>query len=296
MLCPIIIFAFNRIDALKNTIQSLLLNSESVESDLFLFVDGARPNKIGENEKVKEVREYVKTITGFNSVHYSFAEKNQGLAISVINGVTQIINQYGKVIVLEDDLVISRNFLSFMNQALDLYENKDDVFSICGYTNRINVPHDYKEDAYFCVRSSSWGWATWADRWNSVDWLLKDWNAVKKNRKAFNEWGGSDCFSMLQSWKNGKISSWAIRFSYSQFKQKKVSLFPITSKVKNDGFDGSGTNCKKWSRFKYDFDESNNKNYLFPISTELNNKLYRSAIRYNSILIRIWSRIMYIIH
>ena len=130
MLAPIIVFAFNRPEALKNTIESLLRNEESKDSDLYVFVDGARDNKLGEDEKVRQVQEYTKKINGFKSLHYTFSEKNKGLGNSIIQGVTQIINQYGKAIVLEDDLVFSTNFLSYMNQGLERYENNENVFSI----------------------------------------------------------------------------------------------------------------------------------------------------------------------
>lgn len=296
MLAPIILFAFNRPDALRNTIQSLLQNEEAKSSDLYIFVDGPRPNKIGEKEKVKEVQDYVKSIEGFNSLHYIFSDKNKGLGSSIIAGVSQVINRYGKAIVLEDDLVFAKNFLSYMNQGLDRYEKEEKVFSICGYSNKVKVPHGYEYDSYFCTRSSSWGWGTWADRWNSIDWDLKDWNQYVKVAKAFNQWGGSDCFKMLNDWKNKRNHSWAIRFCFAQFLQDKVSLFPIVSKVRNDGFDGQGTNCKKWSRFKYEFDYSENKLFRYPSSIQLNIKLFKSAMRYNSVLIRIYSRIMYLIH
>lgn len=296
MFAPIIVFAFNRPIALKNTIESLLNNEESKESDLFVFVDGARDNKEGEYEKVCQVQNFVKGINGFKSLHYFFSNNNNGLGKSIIQGVSKIINQYGKAIVLEDDLVFSTNFLYFMNKGLDIYETEERVFSICGYSNKIKVPKNYNYDAYFCTRSSSWGWATWADRWNTVDWELKDWTKYSKMGKAFNKWGGSDCFRMLRSVKEGWGNSWAIRFGFSQFLQDKLSLFPIISKVRNDGFDGDGTNCKKWSRFKYEFDYIGDKEIQFPVSVDLNRKLYKSAMSYNTILIRIYSRIMYFIH
>lgn len=296
MLAPIIIFAFNRPETLKNTIDSLLKNEESKDSDLHVFVDGPRNNKLGEDHKVLEVQNIVKEIKGFKSLSYTFSEKNKGLGNSIIQGVTQIINQYGKAIVLEDDLVFSTNFLSYMNQGLERYEKNDKVFSICGYSNKVKVPQDYNFDTYFCTRSSSWGWGTWADRWNSVDWDLKDWEKYSKMGKAFNKWGGSDCFRMLRSVKEGWGNSWAIRFGFSQFLQNKLSLFPIKSKVKNDGFDGTGTNCKKWSRFKYEFDYIGSKDILFPSEINLNHELFKAAMSYNTILIRLYSRFMYILY
>lgn len=293
---PIILFAFNRLDSLKNTVCSLLQNEEAKDSDLYIFIDGACTDKLGEIEKVKAVQEYVKSISGFKQINYSFSEKNKGLGESIIQGVSQIINFYGKAIVLEDDLVFAKNFLFFMNQGLNLYEKEEKVFSICGYTNKVKIPKDYPYDAYFCTRSSSWGWATWANRWNTVDWELKDWDIYRKKSKAFNKWGGSDCFRMLQSVKEGWGNSWAIRFCFSQFLQNKLSLFPIISKVRNDGFDGCGTNCKKWSRFKYVFDKKGSKVFSMPLDIEMNMNLYKSAMSYHTIVLRIWSRIIYAIH
>ena len=293
---PIIVFAFNRLDALKNTIDSLLQNEEAKLSDLFVFVDGPRENRQGEKEKVKAVQEYVMTINGFKSTKHFFSEHNKGLGKSIIEGVTQIIGQYGKAIVLEDDLVFSTNFLAFMNEGLDRYENEKKVFSICGYTNKVKIPKDYPYDAYFCTRSSSWGWATWKDRWETVDWELKDWNRYSKMARAFNKWGGSDCFRMLRSVKEGWGNSWAIRFCFAEFLQKKLSLFPVISKVRNDGFDGTGTNCKKWSRFKYIFDKNDNKAFKLPSDIYLNKILYKSAMSYHTLAIRVWSKIMYFCH
>ena len=292
---PIIVFAFNRLTPLKACIESLLTNSEATDSDLFVFVDGPRPGKDGEKEKVSQVISYVKEISGFKSLKYHFLETNRGLAASIIDGVSQVMELYGKVIVLEDDLVVGKNFLSFMNQCIDRYEKEARVFSICGYSNIINMPKDYRYDGYFCPRSYSWGWATWKDRWESVDWKLENWDCVKQNAKAFNKWGGSDCFGMLRNWKEGRIQSWAIRFCYSQFIQNKLSLFPRVSHIDNEGFDGQGTNCKRWSRYKFDFDKSDNKNFNLPSEIDVNSKIYRRYMKYHSIPIRIYSRIMYLL-
>lgn len=293
---PIIIFAFNRLESLKATVASVLQNTESAESDLFIFVDGARPNKEGEVEKVTAVQNYVKTISGFKSVTTRFSGVNKGLGPSIIAGVTEVINEYGRVIVLEDDLILSNNCLAFMNQALDKYEKEQEVFSVCAYNNKVKVPKEYDADSYFCVRSSSWGWGTWADRWNSVDWDLKDWPRYLSMKSAFNKWGGSDCFGMLQGWKEGRNNSWAIRFCFAQFLQNKLSLFPIISKINNKGFDGEGTNCKKYSRFKFEFDDSDVTDFRFPHDIEVNSQLRKSALSYHSIIKRVWSRMMYIVY
>ena len=293
---PIVVFGFNRPDALKNTIVSLLNNEEAKFSDLFVFVDGPREGKVGEKEKVKEVREYVKSITGFKSLHYTFSENNKGLADSIIRGVSEVINQYDRVIVLEDDLVLMPNFLNFLNQGLDYYENNQKVMSVCGHSCKVQTPADYPYDAYFFTRSSSWGWATWKDRWNLVDWELNNWDKVVANRKAFINSEGSDVFKMLNDWKRGRNHSWAIRFCYAQFIQKKLSVIPNKSLVDNEGFGGDGTNCKRYSRFKFELDEREERLiFRLPKKASLHPSLYKQALWYHSIPLRIWSRIMYLI-
>ena len=293
---PIIIFAFNRLDSLKNSIASLLYNLESADSDLFVFVDGAREQKDGEKEKVRAVQEYVKSISGFKSLNYTFSPENKGLGASIIAGVTEVISKYGRAIVLEDDLLVQPNFLAFINQGLEKYQYEGKIFSICGYTNKISVPCTYFEDAYVCTRSSSWGWATWADRWNSVDWVLEPFAQYESQKSAFNKWGGSDCFGMLKGWHEGRNKSWAIRFCFSQFLQDKLSVFPVKSLVSNDGFDGSGTNCKKWSRFEFELEKSGKKNFEWPNSMKMNKRIAKRALSYNSLTIRAFSKIMYMIY
>ncbi|MDO4802728.1 MAG: glycosyltransferase [Prevotellaceae bacterium] len=293
---PIVLFAFNRPDRLKATIETLLKNEEAKGSELFVFVDGARMDKEGEKEKVDEVQGIVKEIDGFKSVHYWFSDVNKGLGNSVIAGVSEVINKYGMAIILEDDLVLTPNFLAYMNQGLERYKDNERVFSICGYSNRVERPKNYQADTYFCSRSSSWGWGTWADRWNSVDWTLEPFEQYLRYKHQFNRWGGSDCFGMLKRWHDGRNKSWAIRFCFNQFLQGKVSLFPIQSLVINDGFDGEGTNCKKWSRFKFDIDNSGKKSFVYPENVSVDKRILKQVLAYNSMSKRIYSKIMYMIY
>jgi hypothetical protein len=277
-------------------VASLLENSEASDTDLIVYVDGPRSFKEGEAGKVATVREYVKSITGFKSLTYHFSEVNKKLGPSIIAGVTEVVNQYGSAIVIEDDLVASRNLLAYMNQGLSRYEKDKKVWSISGFSCVVKVPKGYVADAFFCPRSTSWGWAMWKDRWTKCDWELKDWNSVVRNGNAFNRWGGSDCFSMLNGWHQGRNQSWAIRFCYNQFVNDTLSLFPIVSKIDNEGFDGDGTNCKKWSRFKFDFDSTNNKSFVLPNEPNVLPSIKKSFLSYHSLWIRIYSRFMYLIY
>src|SRR5258706_1722860 len=172
-LAPILLFTYKRLDTLRKTISALQQNDYANKSDLFIFSDSAK--KDIEEASINEVRTYLKTIKDFKNISIFEATKNKGLANSIIDGVTQIIAEYGKVIVLEDDLISTQNFLSFMNAGLDKYKSEPDVFSISGYSFNLRPPAEkYIESGYFLKRGWSWGWATWADRWENVDWEVKD--------------------------------------------------------------------------------------------------------------------------
>lgn len=280
MLAPIVVFAYNRPDHLKKTIDALRLNPEARASELFVFSDGPRIKKAIEKQgqskeeymrqaelitkknqeaenKVNEVRAYLdalRTRGWFAKVSVIKAQKNKGLANSVITGVDQIIHQYGKVIVVEDDAVCSPQFLEFMNKALDYYEcfhNK--VWFIGGYCMQMQFPPDYKYDFFLSGRGSSFAWATWLDRWNKIDWSVNSYPQFCKNlrlRRKFNHFG-QDRSHMLDDQMRGKIDSWAIRFSYEMFRHNMYAILPTQSLIKTIGRDGSGTHATTVS---HDFD------------------------------------------
>ncbi len=243
MLAPVIVFVYNRPYHTKKTMEALKKNTLAKDTLLYIFSDAAKNEK--SKAQVEEVRKYIKTIKGFKEVVIKEAPYNRGLANSVINGVNKILDKHGKVIVLEDDLITSNNFLEFMNDALESYRNRRDIWSISGFSPAISIPKHYEENVYLSNRSSSWGWATWRDRWEKIDWEVEDYNEFKKNiklQKRFNR-GGNDLSDLLMNQKNGLIDSWAIRWCYSQFKDESYSVFPIKSKIKNIGNDGSGVHC-----------------------------------------------------
>ncbi|WP_418223287.1 sugar transferase [Clostridium isatidis] len=259
-LAPIVIFTFNRIDHTKKTVEALKSNYLSQESELFIFSDGPRDEE--EKLKVDEVRRFIKNIDGFKKITIFESNINKGLAKSVIEGVTDIINKYNKVIVLEDDLVTSKYFLKYMNEALDLFEKKNDIWSISGYGPNIKMPEDYIDDVYITRRGSSWGWATWKDRWTMVDWKVSDYNLFKKDREAVKRFNssGKDLSPMLEDQMRGRIDSWAIRWVYSQFKNNKYTVYPIKSLVRNIGNDLSGTHTINTNHFDVVF--SNEEVYI----------------------------------
>ena len=291
---PVVLMAFNRPDALRRSLAALAANDLAAETDLFIRIDG--PRKEAEAVKVEAVREVALDAGGFRSVEVVCSERNQGLAASVIQGVERGLEVSDSVIVLEDDLVTHPGFLRFMNAGLERYRDTPEVFSVCGYTSDVRMPSGYGSDAYFCPRSSSWGWATWRDRWQSVDWKPTP-ASLQKNAFAFNRWGGSDCAHMLRDWMEGKNSSWAIRFCYSQFLQGKVSLFPTESLVDATiGFDGDGTHCKSYNRFKFRMAPEDRRDFKLPDEVVVIPSVRRQALRYHSLPLRAWTRLMNLLY
>lgn len=293
-LTSIIIFSYNRPENFKRLIESLKQNVGFENHDIFVFIDG--PKTIEDIPKINKVESLAKLIT--TNIHRS--PVNQGLANSIISGVTDIINRYGSVIVLEDDLILHPQFLNYMDEALEKFKDDKHILSICGYGLKIKKPKDYQSDIYLARRSSSWGWATWADRWNQIDWEVKDFDELKNSKKLQKQFnlGGSDMYSMLKGYMEGKNNSWAIRFCYHQAKNGLYSIHPFNSLVDNEGYGENASNCnQKYSRFKIEF-MPNDKELNLLINTQLvfNSKVDRQLRAYHSIQKRIYSKIRKILN
>lgn len=241
---PIVLFCYNRPWHLQQTVESLKKNTLASLSDLIVYADG--PKNVSDNQSIKEVRTILQNITGFKSVTIIAAEKNRGLSNSVIAGVTEILNQVDRVIVMEDDLLSTPDYLSFMNQCLETYQDRSDIFSVTGYCPPFSIPDSYYSGTFLAPRASSWGWGTWKHKWEKSDWNVSDFQKFRHDTasiKRFTE-GGEDLWPMLYKQQRGVIESWAIRWSYCQFKNNAFGLYPTKSKIRNIGTDGSGTNFK----------------------------------------------------
>ena len=257
---PVVIFVYNRPEHTKKTIEALAENYLAKDTNVFIFSDNAKNEK--SIESVKATRRYIDSINEknlFKSVEIIKSPKNKGLANSVINGVTEILDRFGEVIVVEDDLISSRDFLQYMNKSLEFYRDNESIWSISGYNIPIKIPCSYKHDVYLSYRGCSWGWATWSDRWNKVDWNISDYNQFKmdkKLRKMFNR-GGRDMADMLDLQMEKKIDSWAIRWCYSQSKLNMYTVYPVKSRISNIGLDGSGTHKGVSNHYEVSFNENN---------------------------------------
>ncbi|QCU73927.1 glycosyltransferase [Pseudoalteromonas distincta] len=284
---PICLFTYNRLEETKLTVKHLQKNDLAIESKLYIFSDGAK-NESSVNS-VEAVRQYLKTVDGFAQVKVIEAPTNKGLAKSIITGVSQVINEYGSVIVLEDDLITATNFLSYMNQALDFYQAQEKVWSVSGFSFPIKYDPDYRFDNSFGVRASSWGWATWKNRWELVDWDVSDYADFINNnvaKRAFNR-GGSDMCKMLDNQITGKINSWAIRFCYAQFKQGQFDVYPVKSKVQNIGFSKNASNTQGMdTRFTTELDDTRKNTFTFSEHVLVNNKVLKQFVKPYSLFMR----------
>lgn len=246
-LAPIVLFAYKRFWHLKQTVDALSKNYQANESEIFIFSDGAKD--VSDREKVEEVRKYLAEINGFGKIHLIFRPVHLGLANSIISGVSEIFKRYTKLIVVEDDLISSPNFLTFMNKTLEIYESDKRIFSVTGFTYPNITGQTYGKPVYLGYRASSWGWGTWRDRWNKADWQVKDFEQFSNDyieQEKFAR-GGEDLYGMLEYQMKGYIDSWAIRWCYAHYKNDAYCLYPTISKVKNIGLDRSGTHKTKLS-------------------------------------------------
>ena len=244
-LAPIVLFVYNRLKHTKKTIDALQNNYLAENSELFIFSDG--PQKDEDIVKVKEVRDYIHQVKGFKQVHVKEREKNYGIEQSIVLGVNEIISQYGKVIVLEDDLVTDVNFLLYMNRGLDKYQKNLKVYSISGYSYLKEGVES--GDTYFLKICTSWSWATWKDRWQKYDVDCKDWEMLKVDRRRRREFDYDYSYPfynlLKRELKDKTISAWDIKWYWTIFKNEGLTLFPPKSLVNNEGFDGSGVHCSK---------------------------------------------------
>lgn len=246
-LAPITLFTYNRPWHTRQTVEALKQNELANQSNLFVFSDG--PKSVSDKAKVDEVRKYIHRIEGFRSLNITEHSDNLGLEESIIAGVTDIVNKFGRVIVLEDDLATSPFFLRFMNDALELYEHEDKVISIQGYI----FPVSEKLPTTFFLRCTGcWGWGTWKRGWNLFETngrkLLEELKAKKLTRQ-FDFNGAYRYARMLKDQIASRNNVWDIRWYASAFLRERITLHPGISLVRNIGHDGTGTHCGKSRAF-----------------------------------------------
>lgn len=246
MLAPIILFTYNRPWHTRQTVEALKKNELATQSDLIIFSDA--PKNTQAEQSVQEVREFLRTIDGFNSVKIIERNENWGLAKSIIDGVTDVVNEYGRVIVLEDDIVTSPFFLSFMNDALKFYKDYEKIWHISGWNYPIKS--DDLSDVFLWRVMNCWGWATWQNKWRyfqkNPQALIS--NFSKSDIYRFDLDGSGIFWSQVLDNMNDKLNTWAIFWYATIFKAGGLCVNPSVSYVRNIGLDGSGQHCGESSQ------------------------------------------------
>jgi hypothetical protein len=242
-LAPIALFVYNRLEHTRRTVEALCANELASDSDLFVYADAAKNDAA--TESVARVREYVRRVTGFKSVTVIERESNWGVDPSVIDGVTTLSRRFGKVIVLEDDMVTSPYFLNYMNSALVRYRENAQVMQISGFM----FPIDSAEPGSTCFLkyATCWGWATWDRAWQHFEKIPTRGYALltsdRVRRRVFNLSESYDYYGLLTQYVEGKTDAWDIRWYLSIFLRDGLTLFPQQSLIHNIGFDGTGVHC-----------------------------------------------------
>jgi acetyltransferase-like isoleucine patch superfamily enzyme len=250
-LAPIVLFAYNRPDHTKKTLDALATNPEARESHLYIYCDGPKSESDNGNQsKMDQVISIAKKENRFRNVNVTIQKKNKGLANSIIDGVTETVNKYGKVIVLEDDLVTSVGFLKYMNDALQRYQDNPKVMHVSGYM----YPHkEQLPETFFFKVPLCWGWATWSRAWECFNNdSIKLWCEIGAQGQFsnFDKFGGDYLSSQLAYNISGKLNTWFIKWHASVFLKDGYTLYPKKSLVDNIGFDDSGVHNRFNDEFK----------------------------------------------
>lgn len=253
---PVLISVYDRANHLKRCIDSLKQCKESVDTDIYIVSDAAFREE--DEEKIRVVRDYVNSIDGFRNVYKIFRKENMGVPHSVKEAYKEVIRKYKRIIFMEDDIVVSPNFLEYMNAGLDMYEDDSRIFSISGYCPPVDIPKDYKHDIFLCRRFNPWGYGTWLDRKDKykghdpdnkdvLEEEIKEVFKDKKYRKKFREIG-NDILIGLMTWSRDYYPGDFVN-CYHIVKNDLYCVSPVVSKTNNIGFDGSGVHCDKNESF-----------------------------------------------
>ncbi len=294
MPAPVCLFTYSRLIETRKTLEALQCNYLAMESDLYIFSDGAKNDQ--DIKKVAEVREYIQSITGFKSIHITESKENKGLASSIINGVTNLLLKFETVIVLEDDLICTRNFLNYMNKALVFYKNYPMIQSINGYSFYLSK---YYKESYFQTRTGSWGWGTWSNRWKPEIFdkaIIK--SLIKSNPRILKEFRkncGADLPKMLQDTLSEKMDSWYVRWAFDHFINKHYSVFPNRSFITNIGHNANATNCKGINSYISIPVKQDKTEFVFPSFQPSDRQTVREFLNYFTLKYKIIFRLKLLI-
>jgi Predicted glycosyltransferases len=281
MKAPICLFTYNRLNEVLQTLEALQRNFLAPESELFIFSDG--PKNEDDKHKVNAVRNHIQSVKGFKSVEIILSDENNGLASSIIHGVSQILEKYENVIVLEDDLITTPNFLNFMNEALNFYQNDTRIQSVNAYSFYLK---NAKSETYFQIRTGSWGWATWKNRWNKnifdKEYIRKIIQSNPSILSEFKKICGADVPKMLMDSIENKNDSWYIRWVFDHFYNSRYAVFPSRSFINNIGHSSDATHCKGIDSYYAVLVNNTKLDYEFSVFQQLDPELSREFLNYFS--------------
>ena len=236
------VFCYKRAEKLKTSMEALLKNPECASLDIIFFADGYK----NENDKpgVEATRNYIDSITGFKNIYKHFRERNYSTGPNFFEGLTYLSRHYNQFIIVEDDLVVTPNYISYMLAALDFYRDEKSVFCITGYVFPLNL-RNYDYDTIVYKRFCSYGWSCWSNRMRQIAWHTDELiNLIQSTPNFKNRLNkeGFDLYRMLKKQINGTISTWDIQMQVHVAKHDFNIVYPVISKAKNIGFDNQSTN------------------------------------------------------
>lgn len=281
-LAPIVLFVYNRPEHTRKTLEALALNQLASNSILYIYADGAKENAIeSQLQAIKQTREVIREQQWCGEVKIIESDFNKGLASSIVDGVTEVVNKHGKIIVLEDDIVTSGSFLKYMNDALNYYYKENKVMHVSGYFPPIkNIDKNF----FFYNQTSCWGWATWSRAWrnyNSNAKSLRDEIILSNRSSEFNLKNSYPFLTHLENNISGKWDTWAVKWHATVFLMNGLCLHPHISYTLNIGFDGTGTHCNKNLTFKDSGIELNKSEFEPVNSYSQSPKILKKVIKHN---------------
>ncbi|HEX8313510.1 MAG TPA: hypothetical protein VF609_00875 [Flavisolibacter sp.] len=265
----IAVFCYKRAAKLKVSMEALLKNPECADMDIIFFCDGAKTEK--DLPGVMATREYINSITGFRNVFKQFREKNLTTGPNFEQGIRYLCENYDQFIVVEDDLVVTPNYLRYMLDSLAFYKNEPSIFTISGYAFPLKVA-GYEYDTVIHSRFSCYGWASWSNRVQNVIWDKTQLEQIRKTSPRFKarlDKEGMDLYRILKKQLNGTISTWDIQMQVQVAENNLKVVYPIISKASNIGFDNESTNQFGIDFLKTPTDPGNQRSFRFcPVNTE----------------------------
>lgn len=246
-LAPVVLFVYSRLEHTKRTIEALKRNKLAADTELYVFCDAPNPKATeAQLAEIYATHAYLKSVKdGFKKINLEISEVHRGAGKAIIRGISVVLAKHGRCIILENDMEVEPLFLEYMNKGLEAYRNDKKIFGISSTSYKIPLPIWYRKDVFLLTRPESWGWGTWVDRWQDVDFEVKDFEELRRDKalqEAFNI-GGNDLYIMLEDQMEGRSDTWDLQWAWHMYKKGGYFVYSRWCFQHNSGFDGSGAHC-----------------------------------------------------